>query len=163
MKALSALLFALAALLAGCESNPSQPVAATTPPKASIQFADLQGFDRDLTQSLSAPLPVVDVAFYDHVTPSNMPDRLQRWMASIEAGGGTVKVVPPKSTVSAKNPFLLLSVASSIYSASKMAKDASNAAQFAPARNYDAEILLKVDEKGETVVDKVVFAQRKKP
>lgn len=152
---------ALALTLVACESNPGQAQSAA-PPKAEIAFVDLQGFDRDLSGSLGAPLPKVDVAFYDRIVPSALPERLQHWMASVESGGGTVKVVPPKSSVTAKSPFLLLSAISSLWSASKMAKEVSAKAQFKAAQAYDAEIILKQDEKGESVVDKVVFTQRKK-
>lgn len=155
------------ALLSACESNPSQPSAnAATPaaapvvPKADLQFVDLQGFDRDLSGSLSAPLPKVDVAFYDRIVPSALPERLQIWVAAVEAGGGTVKVVPPKSTVTAKNPFLLISAITSVYSASKMAKELSTKAQFKAAQAYDAEIILKGDDKGEPVVERVIFTKR---
>ena len=91
-----------------------------------------------------------------------MPERLQQWMASVEAGGGTVKVTPPKSSVTAKNPFLIISAISTLWTASKMAKEAAVKAQFQKAQSYDAEILLKVDDKGDTLVDQVVFVQRKK-
>ncbi len=148
-------------LLAGCETNPSQ-TASAAPAKPSLQFVDLAGFDKDLTQSLGSPLPKVDIAFYDRITPSAIPERLQKWMASVESSGGSVKVVPPPSTVTAKSPFLLLSAASSLWSANKMAKEAAVAAQYKVAHQYDADIVLKVDDKGDTVVDKVVFNQRKK-
>jgi hypothetical protein len=153
----------LAALigLAGCESNPLQPATATAP-KASLQFLDLQGFDQDMTHSLSASLPQVEVAFFDRVTPSAMPERLQQWVASVQQGGGQVTVTPPRSSVTAKNPFLLISAASTIWSASNMARDMATKAQFRAARAYNAEIILKQDDRGETVVDKVVFAQKPK-
>lgn len=145
--------------LVACESNPSI-VQSSAPPKAELQFVDLQNFDHALAGSLSAALPKVDVAFYDRVTPSALPERLQHWMASVEAGGGTVKVVPPKSSVTAKNPFLLISAISALWSASKMAKEMSTNAQFKAARSYDAQIILKADERGDSVVDRVVFIQR---
>jgi len=151
----------LSLTLVACETNPAQPISAV-PAKAELQFVDLQGFDRDLTGSLSASLPKVDVAFYDRIAPSALPERLQHWMASVEAGGGTVKVIPPKSSVTAKNPFLLISAVSSIWSASKMAKEISTESRFRAAQAYDAEIILKADEVGDSLVDKVVFIQRKK-
>lgn len=151
----------LAFALVACESNPTHPVSAA-PAAAELQFVDLQGFDRDLAGSLSASLPQVNVAFYDRIAPSALPNRLQHWMASVEAGGGTVKVVPPKSSVTAKSPFLLISAISTIWSASKMVKDMSTQAQFKAAQAYDAEILLKLDDQGESLVDRVVFVQRKK-
>lgn len=155
------LFLALALALVACESNPTQSVSAA-PAKSELQFVDLQGFDRDLASSLSAPLPTVDVAFYDRITPSALPERLQQWMASVEAGGGSVKVVPPKSSVTAKSPFLLISAISTLWSASKTAREMSTQSQFRAAHAYDAEIILKQDDKGVAVVEKVVFVQRKK-
>lgn len=155
------LLLTLAFALVGCESNPPQPVN-SVPAKAALQFVDWKGFDRDLASSLATPLPKVEVAFYDRVAPSALPDRLQHWMAAVDAGGGTVKIVPPKSSVTAKNPFLLISAISTLWSASKMVKDMSTQAQFRAAQDYDAEIILKPDGEGDSVVDKVIFTQRKK-
>jgi hypothetical protein len=156
------LFLTLAFALAACETNPSQPQAEQSPPKPALQYVDLPGFDRDITQSLSHPLPQVQVAFYDRITPSALPERLQKWMASIESGGGNVKIVPPPSNVSARSPFMLISAVSSIWSANKMIKEASIAAQYKAAHAYDAEVILKLDDKGDTVVEKIVFNQRKK-
>lgn len=156
-----AFILALAFALLACESNPSQP-APSGPPKAALHFLDLQGFDRDLAASLIAPLPKVEVAFYDRITPSAVPDRLQRWLAAVEAGGGTVKIVPPESTITAKNPFLLISAISSLWSGSKMIKDMSTQTQFSAAQTFSAEIILKRDDAGDSVVDRVVFVERKK-
>jgi hypothetical protein len=150
-----------AVILSACETNSVQSAGQMTA-KPVLQFVDLSGFDRDLSVSLSAPLPRVEVAFYDRITPSAVPERLQHWMAAVELGGGSVKVVPPKSSVTAKSPFLLISLANSLWSASKIAKDVSVKAQFNSAKAFDAEIMLKVDDKGESVVDKVVFIQRLK-
>lgn len=150
-----------AILLVACESNPPQ-LAATALPKSEMQFVDLQGFDKDLASALAAPLPRVDVAFYDRIAPSALPDRLQQWMASVQAGGGEVKVTPPKSNLTSKSPLLLISAVTTLWSASKMAKELAIKAQFKSAQAYDAEIILKLDDKGDTLVEKVVFSQRKK-
>ena len=147
--------------LTACVSSPMES-ATTSPPKAELHFVDLQGFDRELAASLAAPLPTVNVAFYDRVTPSDLPPRLQRWMASVEAGGGVVTVIPPKSTIAAKSPLLLLGVITSLWTASKMAREMASKTQRDVAKVYDANILLKTDDKGDAVVDKVVFVQRKK-
>lgn len=155
--------FALVAglLLTACETNPTQPTN-VAPVKAELQFTDLGGFDRELADSLSS-LPKVDVTFYDRITPSALPTRLQTWMASVEAGGGKVTVVPPKSRVTAKSPLMLLSAVSALWSASKVAKEYAAKALFDPAQAYDAQIVLKQDEKGDSVIDKVVFLRRQKP
>ncbi|MCF8211484.1 MAG: hypothetical protein K9K38_19090 [Rhodoferax sp.] len=146
----------LAIVMLGCQTSPTQ----TAPAKPELAFVDIQGFDRDLTGSLSSPLPKVDVTFYDRIVPSALPVRLQTWIASVESGGGSVKVVPPKSNLTSKSPFMLIGAISSLWSASKTAKDMSTQAQFNAAKDYDAEIILKVDDHGDSVVDKVVFVKR---
>jgi hypothetical protein len=151
--------FFILAALAACETNPAV-AQQSVPPPSEIAFIDLQGFDSTLASSLSAPLPQVQISFYDKISPSALPLRLQTWLSSVEAGGGKVKVKPPKSDISAKDPFLLLSLASSLWSASKLAKEAALKAQFASAQAYDAELVLKDDGNGQSVVEKVVFFKR---
>jgi hypothetical protein len=155
----STLLLGLA--LSACQST-GDVAAAASPPKPDIPFIDLQGFDRELSVALADPLPKVNVPFYDRIVPSALPDRLQNWMAAVEAGGGTVKVTPPKPTITPKDPLLLFSIASAIWKATGMAQEMSTKAQFRAAQSFDAEMILKVDDKGDTVVDRVVFTQRKK-
>jgi hypothetical protein len=152
---------ALVCLLPACETSPA-PVSTGSPPKAQLQYVDLQSFDRDLGNSLQAPLPKIEVAFYDRVTPSVMPARLESWMAAVESSGGSVTVVPPQSSVTAKSPFLLLSALSSLWTASKVAKEYSAKPSYKAARGYDAQIQLKLDDRGDSVVDKIVFLERKK-
>lgn len=142
-----------------CATDPVTPVD-TNPAKPALHFVDLQGFDTDLASSLSTQLPRVEVGFYDRVTPNSLPLRLQTWLTSVDAGGGKVKITPPKSDITAKDPFLLLSLASSLWSASKLAKEAATKYQYFSAHEYDAEVVLKDDGKGQTVVDHIVFAKR---
>ncbi len=154
-----ALLSLVTALLLGaCASSPmAEPPG---PALAKVQFLDLQGFDRQLSDSLGAPLPQVSVGFVDVVKPSAMPERLQKWMAAVEAGGGKVTVTPPKSSVQAKGLFALVSAATTVWSASKMASSLANDAQFRSAKAYNAEIVLKADASGDSVIDQVIFVKR---
>lgn len=154
-------LVVLAAGFAGCATNPGTRADAA-PPKSELQFVDMPGFDKSLTGSLGAALPKVDVGFYDRVTPSALPDRLQNWLAAVEEGGGKVKVTPPKPVAGTRSPMLIVSAITSLWTASKIAREMAAREQFKAASAYDAEILLKLDEKGQTVVDKVVFSQRAK-
>lgn len=148
----------IASLLVGCASGPSSAPQAVAP-QSRLNFMDLQRFDQELAGSLSAPLPRVEVAFYDRVVPSTLPERLQKWMASVEAGGGKVKVTPPPSSVTARSPIAIISAISALWSANKMVRDAANEAQFRAARAYDAEVVLKQDNKGDTVIDRIVFVR----
>ena len=148
-------------LLSACASD-MPPTTAKALAKPELTFVDLQSFDRELMASLSEPLPKVEVAFFDRITPSALPDRLQHWMVSVESGGGSVKVVPPKSSVTAKNPFLLISLVTSLWSASDMFKSMSNQSHYKSAQGFDAEIILKIDDKGDSVVERVVFLKKLK-
>lgn len=146
------------ALLAGCATDPVTPAAPLVAQPA-LQFVDLQRFDQELSGSLGAPLPRVEVSFYDRVVPSAMPERLQKWMAAVEAGGGKVKVTPPPSSVTTRSPIALISAISALWTANKMVREASTEAQFRVARAYDAEVVLRQDARGDTVIDKVVFVR----
>jgi len=146
-------------LITACASN-TPPMVAKELAKPELTFVDLKSFDRELTASLTEPLSKVEVAFFDKVTPSALPDRLQHWMVSIEAGGGSVKVLPPKPSVTPKNPFLIISLVTSLWSASDMFKSVSDQTHYKSAHAFDAEIVLKIDDKGDSVVDRVVFIKK---
>ena len=141
-------------LLAGCVATAPQ-----APARSELQFIDLPSFDRDLTASLGQHLPRVEVGFVDRVTPSNLPTRLQRWLESVDKGGGKVALVEPPSTVAAKSPLLLIGAISSLWSAQKTLREASDEMDLRTANKYNAQLRLKYD-RGDVVVDKVVFTQR---
>ncbi len=145
---------------AAAKSSPDTSPSPSPAAKPSLEFVDLQAFDSDLRTSLSAPLPKVDVAFFGRITPSALPERLQHWMTAVQAGGGSVKVVPPASTVTTRNPMMLINLLSSFWTASEAIKSRSTQAQYRVAHAFDAQIVLKLDDKGDTVVDRVVFLKK---
>jgi hypothetical protein len=157
------------ALLTACASVPEQTTASTSAANAArtalakpqLEFIDLAGFDRELSSSLTAKLPNVNVAVVNTVPANDIPVRMQAWLQAVEAGGGTVTVSPPKSTVAAKNPLILLTLVSGIWNSIKAHKAVQNYDLHKPARTYDAEIVLKVNEQGDRLIDKVIFTERK--
>jgi hypothetical protein len=151
----------LAVFVVACKTSPSAEKS-TTQAKPELQFLDFQSFDKDLQNSLAAPLPSVEVTFLDRVSPNVIPDRLQKWMAAVEADGGQVQVIEPPPAFAPKDPFLLVSIVSSLWSASKVVREAAQSSQFNAAKGYDAKLILKNSEQGGTVVEKVVFVARKK-
>ena len=151
----------LAVFVVACKTSLSAEKS-TTQAKPELQFLDFQSFDKDLQNSLAAPLPSVEVTFLDRVSPNVIPDRLQKWMAAVEADGGQVQVIEPPPAFAPKDPFLLVSIVSSLWSASKVVREAAQSSQFNAAKGYDAKLILKNSEQGGTVVEKVVFVARKK-
>jgi hypothetical protein len=157
------------ALLSACESVPDtkaagSPTATNTNAvlaKPALEFIDLAGFDRELGASLAAKLPNVNVAVVNTVEAHHIPERIQAWLHAVEDGGGTVTVSPPKSNVTAKNPLILLSVVSGIWNSVKAHKAVKAFELHRPARAYDAEILLKINDQGDRLLDKIIFTERK--
>lgn len=143
-------------VLSGCAANFPPTEAA----RSTLQFVDVQQFDRELGASLAAPLPHVEVSLYDRIAPSALPSRLQRWLGASDQGGGKFRVVPAPGTVVPKNPLLLVSMISSLWSGNKMAKEIAAESRLRVARNYDVRMFLRQDEHGDTFVDRIIFDQR---
>ena len=145
----------LSILLAACTNlNP-------LPAKPLLEFVDLSSFDRELNSALTAKLHNVNVTVVNNVNATQIPERMQAWLHAVEAGGGTVTVSPPKSTVVAKNPLLLLTIVSGIWNGIKAAQALKSYEAHKSARAYDAEIVLKISEEGDRLIDKVIFTERK--
>ena len=70
------LFLSMASFLTACQTSPNQST--TSVPKSQLQFIDLHSFDHDLSAALAAPLPTVDIAFYDRITPSALPERIKK-------------------------------------------------------------------------------------
>lgn len=147
----------VALLIAGCATAPAP---APEPPRPALQFVDLQQFDRELGASLAAPLPRVEVSFHDRITPSALPPRLQRWLGAADQGGGKLRVVPPPGSVTPKNPFLLVTMISTLWSGQKVAREIAAESRLRVAHGYDVQMMLRQDERGEAVIDRIVFEQR---
>jgi hypothetical protein len=165
MKKTLFLFVALSALLLAACANQQPATAlsssASAPAKPALEFIDVASFDRELGNSLAAKLPSVNVAVVSSTSATAMPERLQTWLHAVEASGGTVTVSPPKSTVAAKNPLLLFSLVSGVWNSIKVSKAIQTYETHKPARTYDAEIVLKISEQGDRLIDKIIFTERK--
>lgn len=150
------------ALLTACANPaPSAPSAPTAAVKPALEFIDITSFDRELGASLGAKLPSVNVAMLNPTPATAIPERIQTWLHAVEESGGTVTVSPPQSTVSAKNPLLLLSLVSGVWNSFKAGKAMQSYQTHKPAQAYNAEIVLKINEQGDRLIDKIIFTERK--
>jgi hypothetical protein len=96
---------------ASCASNvPLTSVAESTTNGAKLSFLDISKFDRDLSGSLQDKNKTVEIAFYEKVSPNNVPDRLQKWISVVEADGGKVLVEPPPNELVSRNPLAAMNL-----------------------------------------------------
>jgi len=148
-----------------CATRPleSQDDPADALAQTKLQFVDLQQFDKDLSHSLSKAAPTVEIDFYGKVSPNSLPERLQPWMAAVEANGGRVKVASAESTVTTRSPLLLIGALTSLWSAAKIGAEISGKQDYKKAKGYNATIYIKTAPDGEAVVDKVMLTQQAAP
>ena len=67
----------------GCVTTGTDGSAPEDPPSASLQFFDIKAFDSDLYRALEAKLPEITVSFLDKPSPNKTPERLQKWLESL--------------------------------------------------------------------------------
>lgn len=144
--------------LMGCAQVPAAPKVDAQP---KLQFLDVERFDSEVASAMAAPLPSIEVAFYARVSPNQMPERLQKWMAAVESRGGKVAVTePPVSGLQPRSLMLVASAISSLWTANRALQQAVAEARFRAAAGYDAEIKLRDDGAGGRVIEKIVFTRR---
>ena len=141
--------------LSACSSTPKEP------PKPIVTFIDLQKFDDQLSSSLSGIKDPVAVNFYSPVTPNEIPQRMQKWLAMIEQSGGRVDVTGPDGEPTPKDPTIIFSLFGSMYSGIKALIGKFDAIGMENiARSRDANILLGRNTQGNLYIQKIEFKTR---
>jgi len=147
--------------LVSCAANvPLSSAVEITPAGAKLSFLDISKFDRDLSTSLQAKAASVEVAFYDKVSPNNVPDRLQKWISVVEADGGKVLVEPPPNELVARSPFAAVSLIGTLITSIKGFAQFNSEKIYESAKGRDAVISLERNSKGEVVVNTIKFVKR---
>ncbi len=157
----------LAALaLTGCQvtgdpSEASQAPLSLRPPAEAVQsqegdlaFLDSRLFDEQLSGRMSKGVNPLEVVLRPggDVTLNNLPDRLDRWLYTVDQSGGRVAVASTKPG----DERALLGIALDL--ASFAWEKAEEQRLYGPAENYDA--LLRYDP-DTGVLEEVVFTPRK--
>jgi len=158
------ILSSLLLILSGCATAPNAPSAEVDSPV--VAFIDLDKFDRQLSSSLSAQLPQVEVPFLERVSPNKIPERMKVWLNHIESNGGRIQVQEPPSAsgVTAKNPFLIFSIINALKTLSDLSiKDAREKNFFQHIKGHDAKVILSHNADNEVVVDRIIFVKSSKP
>ncbi len=150
-----------AALLAGCVAT--APLATQDRPAAvntKISFLDIAKFDNDLSASLQAKTPEVEVLFYEKISPNNVPERLQKWISVVEADGGKVTVDAPPNATPTRGLFAVASLIGTLISSIKTYSQFNSERIYAAAKGRDAVVSLEKNSQGEVIVQSIKFVQR---
>jgi hypothetical protein len=102
--------------------------------------------------------PIV-VSFYDPVSPNGMPERLQKWLTSVERTGGKVEIEPPANEFAPKDPLLLISLFSGLWSSMKTITQIQDEQVLRAAKGRTAVISLERNAAKQLVVSKVTFVK----
>ena len=145
-------------LIIGCSSTGS--TSQEVKPSNQLNFIDLGKFDRELAVSLKDIDESVGVSFYEKVSPNQVPERLQKWISSVEQSGGRVNVEQPKGEMTSKDPFSIISIISSIIGGAKNFADYRKNDIYQNMKGRDAVVELERNPKGEVVVSRVQFVKR---
>jgi len=151
----------IALLLSACTGPvPMSPSAAASAASPQLSFVDLPKFDRDLSTSLGASFKTVNVAFYEKVSPNQVPERLQKWLSAVERSGGAVRVNPPPNEIAPKDPFFLISLLGTLFNSVKNLAQIKSDLIFDAAQGRDAEISLERNAQGEVIIGKIEFIRK---
>ena len=151
------------ALLTGCETTPTLKSDQSPPPKQ-VAFLDGDNFDNKLVDSLSFDHDEVSIKLYDKFSPNKMPPRIQKWVSHLEKNGGKIQMVEPPSEpgVTAKDPFLILSLVNAIRNMLPLAEQVqSEKNYYMNTRDRDVKFILSRNAKNEVVIDRLVFVKKK--
>jgi len=129
--------------------------AAATP--AALPFLDLPRFDTALAAALHSPEPQVVVTFYQQVSPNQLPQRLQKWLTAIEQSGGALEVAPPPGDLVPRNPVMLLSLVSGLWTSVKAWGEIKESHVLQAAAGHQATLQLGRGAEGDIVVSRLVF------
>ena len=143
------------------ERMPSESSAGITAPALpKLDFIDLATFDHSLARSLRAELATVEVHFLDQVSPNAVPERLQKWLSSLEAQGGLLKVEPPPGDARTRNPMALFSLIGSLISGIRQLNDWQVESVYSATKGHDAVLSLARLNTGALVIDKISFVRQ---
>ena len=158
---LRALAISLLLGLSGCATNvPLTKAENSSGDVTKLSFLDIAKFDRDFSVALKNQPAPIEVAFYDNVSPNNVPERLQKWMAVIEADGGKILVEPPPSEASTRSVFAALSLIGTLISSIKKIERYRSEQIYDAVKGRNAVISLDRNDKGEVFVKHINFVQR---
>lgn len=151
----------LCAVLSACATNvPLTSSVETTATGARLSYLDIAKFDRDLSGALKDKNASVEVAFFNKVSPNNVPERIQKWISVIDSSGGKVLVEPPPNEFVSRSPMAALSLVGTLISTVKTFAKFNSERIYDAAKGRDAVISLERNSTGQVVIKTIKFVYR---
>lgn len=151
----------LLTVLSGCATDQAV-INSKAEAKSNITFIDISKFDAELSASLAGKNEPITVSFYEKVSPNGVPERLQKWLTTVERSGGTIDVEPPPNELTPKNPMILLSLFTGLWSGMKAITEIRDEQVVNAAKGRSAVISLERNSDKQLVVSKVTFVKTAK-
>lgn len=129
------------------------------PSGAEVRFIDLPKFDNNLAQALASDQPSVEVLFYLRTTPNDLPQRLQRWLTSVEQNGGHLNIKPPEGELAPKNPVVLVGLLGGLWSSLQALSEIRDRQRLDATAGHDAALHLSRNPQGDVLIEKIVFTR----
>jgi hypothetical protein len=153
------------------DNTPKIPAA---PPRASLDYIETQGFDKNLAAALASDLPSVQVRFVYEVKASDLPEKLEFILSSIKRTGGRVDMEVPNAQDSNTPSWSFTSAMDRVYTRlerffNNMTRASTGLIERAwkkPFESIDsrnARVVFGTNKKGEVIITGVNFTLRAKP
>lgn len=157
LRAIGCALLVSVVLLAACASDAPPP-----PPKDKVAYLDTTSFDRNLSRSLNADLETIEIPVEDRMSPIAIPERLNKWLSAVDASGGSVQVkqVQDEQGKTRAFPIAIIGLAIEVI---RLLRGDPEEKLYKPAGNYDADIIVRQNQNGERVIERIVLKRRTAP
>jgi len=154
------LLLTLSLSLSACLQMGGSPIKNLAPPtnhnqSSSFDYLNSESFDNQISGAMNRADADIQVTFLNPFFPDNPPERIDAWLTEIKGTGGQIKTVP------AEGERDIISLVIALYSVYETIKPhLEDYFTYSPAKNYNATLLYRHNNDGETIIEKMVFTHR---
>ena len=124
------------------------------PPIITQEYSGSKYFDSTLSENMTKEPSKIEITISTPFPPNNIPRKLDAWLTFIEKNGGKVTEEPAEGE---RDITIVVAALVQLYT---LYEKIRKVALYAPARNYNAKLLIKKDESGDSMVSKIVFTHR---
>ena len=160
-----------AAIVSGMDTSVPASTSPKAPPRANLDYIETDSFDKHLAAALASDLPVVRVRFVYEVQPSDLPEKLQFLLSSIQRTGGVVDMTVPLADQNPTPSWSIKGAMDRIYTKlerffsnlSNSSKSMIERAWKKPFESIDtrnASVVFGQNKKGQVIITSVNFTQR---